>query len=291
MPRSRPTSGHSDHTSATDAATFQPPGRHEVGYCGRRISDRLRILAPSTEPVNSEAADRHEAREKCGHESGGRTRTTYLRSPTRGRRPFRSRRFAMAGCRGEPGLINGSNPDGPARRQSRWGTPLCPQVHPHGAHFSRLAGTGLFRMDVTSCARRRGSRGSLSMGRRVGDSGALLAFSLGRRRRGNRGRLARSRSGLFSRGALGGRGLSVGLGFRGGLGDRDPGWQKALGIQVAAPVRSLANPKVYVGLGPLARPARPERAHLCALGDRSALDRSDGSEMEKRHRQAWPFES
>ena len=43
---------------------------------------------------------------------------------------------------------------------------------------------------------------------------------------------------------------------------------------------------MYVGLGPLARPARPERAHLCALGDRSALDLRDGSEMEERHRQA-----
>jgi len=36
---------------------------------------------------------------------------------------------------------------------------------------------------------------------------------------------------LFGRGALGGRGLSVvvGFGFLGGL-----GWQKALGIQIAA---------------------------------------------------------
>jgi hypothetical protein len=101
----------------------------------------------------------------------------------------------------------------------------------------------------------------------VGGRGALLAFSLGYRSLGYRRRLARSRSGLFSRGALGGRGLSVRLGFRGGLGDRDPGWQKVLGIQVAAYVRSLAYPLVYVGLGPLARPARPERAHLCALGD------------------------
>jgi hypothetical protein len=43
---------------------------------------------------------------------------------------------------------------------------------------------------------------------------------------------------LFGRGALGGRGLSVvvgfGFGFLGGLGGRDPGWQKALGIQIAA---------------------------------------------------------
>jgi hypothetical protein len=141
-------------------------------------------------------------------------------------------------------------------------------------------------MEGNNCARRRGSRGSHPRPRRVGGSRALLAFSLGCGRLGYRRRLARSRPGLFSRGALGGRGLSVGLGFRGGLGSRDPGWQKALRVQVAAFVRSLANPQVYVGLGPLARSARPERAHLCTLGDRSALDLRDGSQMEERHRQA-----
>ena len=41
-----------------------------------------------------------------------------------------------------------------------------------------------------------------------------------------------------------------------------------------------------VGLRPLARPARPERAHACPLGDRSALDPRDGSEMEERHRES-----
>jgi hypothetical protein len=141
-------------------------------------------------------------------------------------------------------------------------------------------------MEGTNGARRGGSRGSHSRRRRVDGSGALLAFSLGCRRLGSRRRLTRSRSGLFSHGALGGRGLSVGLGFRGGLGGRDPGWQKALGVQVAAFIRSPANPQVYVGLGPLARPARSERAHLCTLGDRSAPDLRDGSEMKERHRQA-----
>jgi hypothetical protein len=245
MPRSRPTSGHSDHASATDAPSVQPPGRHEVGHGGRRIQGWVSILAPSTEPVDGEAAGRNEAREKCGHESGGRARTMYLRSPTRRRRSFRGRRFATVGCHGEPEPLDGSAPRGPERRQARRSTPWCPQARPRGMHPGRLAGTGLCRMKGTHGARRRGSRGSHSRRRRVGGSGALLAFSLGCRSLGYRRRLARSRSGLFSRGALEGRGLSVGLGFpgfRGRLGGRDPGWQKTLRIQVAAFVRSLANP-------------------------------------------------
>jgi hypothetical protein len=286
MPRSRPTSGHSDHTSATDAATFQPRGRGEVGHRGRRIPDRLRILVPSTEPVSSEAAGRNEAREKCGHESSDRARTTYLRSPTRGPRPSRDQRFATLGCRGERELLNGSDPGGPERRRARSGTPLCPQARPCGAHPSRIVGSGFCRLDDgTDGARGRG-RGRDSGRRRVGSSRALLALSLGWRRLGHRSGLVRSRSGLFSRGALGGRGPSVGLSLRGSLGRRHPGWQKALGIQVAPFVRSLANPQVHVGLVPLARPARPDRAHLCALGDRSAFDLRNGSEMEERHRQA-----
>jgi len=43
---------------------------------------------------------------------------------------------------------------------------------------------------------------------------------------------------------------------------------------------------MHVGLGELARSARPERAHLCALGDGGALDRRNGSKMEERHREA-----
>jgi hypothetical protein len=242
MPRSRPTSGHSDHPSATDAPSFQPPGRHEVGHRGRRIPDRLGILTRSTEPVDGEAAGRNEAREKCGHESSDRARAIHLRSPTRGPRPSRDQRFATLGCRGERELLNGSDPGGPERRRARSGTPWCPQARPCGAHPSRIVGSGFCRVDDgTDGARGRG-RGRDSGRRRVGSSRALLALSLGWRRLGHRSGLVRSRPGLFSRGALGGRGLSVGLGFRGGLGSRDPGWQKALRVQVAAFVRSLANP-------------------------------------------------
>lgn len=235
MPRSRSTSGHSDHTSPTDAPTFQPPGRDEVGHRKRRIPDRLRILAPSTEPVDGEAAGSNEACEKCGHESGDRARAMYLRSP-RGPHPSRGRRFATARCRGEWELLDGSGPGGPERRQARGGTLWCPRARPCGVDPSGLADTGLGRMEGTDGARRRGSRGSHSKRRRVGGSGALLAFRLGWRRRGYRRRLARSWPRLFSRGALGGRGLGVGVGFGflGGLGGRDPGWQKTLGIQIAA---------------------------------------------------------
>ncbi|CAN5276891.1 hypothetical protein BH18ACT14_BH18ACT14_03210 [soil metagenome] len=224
MPRSRRTSGQSDHTSAADAPSFQPPGRHEVGHRGRRIPDGLRILAPSTEPVDGEAAGRNEAREKCGHESGDRARAMYLRSPTRGPRPSQGRRFAMDRCRGERGPLDGSGPGGPERRQAWCCTLWCPRALPCRADPSRLADAGFCRMEGNDGAGRGGRRGSHSRRRRVVGSGALSAFSLGWWRRGHRRRLARSRPGLFGRGALGGRGLSVGLGFLGGLGGRDPGW-------------------------------------------------------------------
>ena len=121
------------------------------------------------------------------------------------------------------------------------------------------------------------------MRRRVGGSGVLPAFRLGRGRLGFRRRLARSRLCLLGRGGFGGRRLSLGLYVRSG---RDAGWQKVLRIEVPGLVGSLANAQVDIGLRPLVRSARPERPHPCTLGDRGALDLRDGSEVEERHREA-----
>jgi hypothetical protein len=132
--------------------------------------------------------------------------------------------------------------------------------------------------------RGRGWRGSRSRRRRVCVSGTLPALRLGHGRLSLRRRLAR-RLRLLSRGDFGGRrlgGLDVCSG-RGGGGTRR---QKALRIQVAGFVRSLANAEVYVRLGPFTRPARAEGADLCAFGDGRALDLRDGSEMEEGHREA-----
>ncbi len=124
------------------------------------------------------------------------------------------------------------------------------------------------------------------MRRLVGGTGGLPAFRLGRGRLGVRRRLARSRLCLLGCGGFRRRWLGIRLDLRSGLGGRDAGWQKVLRVEVPGFVRSLANAQVDIGLRPLARPARPERAHVCALGYRSAPDLRDGSEMKERHREA-----
>ena len=264
MPPSRRTNGHSDRTSATDAATVQPPGRHEVGNRGRRIPARLLFLMPSTEPTDGEAAGRNEAHEQRGHEPCGCARTMNLRRPSYSGRRIRDGRLAAMGGGSQPEPRDGSGPDRSGRGQAACRTRLGPHARLWGAGHGGLAGTGLWHMETTH-VRRRGWRGNRPRRRRVCAGGALPTRRLGHGRRSLRRRLAR-RLGLLSRGGFGGRGLG-GLDVRSGRAGGGTRWQKALGVQVAGFVRSLANAEVYVGLGPFAHPARAEGAHLCALGD------------------------
>jgi hypothetical protein len=205
MPRSRPTSGRSDYTPAADAPTFQPPGRHEVGPGGRRVPGRTRILAPSTEPVCGEAANRNKAGEKRGHGHGGHARPTDLGSPSGGRRPLGGRRLAAAGCGDEPEPLSGS---GDSLR-----APPC------GGHPRRRADAGLCLIRSPAGARMRVGGGSWGLSMRRDGGGDLLCVA-------GSGALRTFRlvCGHLRRGTLGGCGLGVRVDFRTRLGGRSSGW-------------------------------------------------------------------
>ena len=276
MPRSRPTSRHSDCAPPTDAPTFQPPGRDEVRHGGRRIPRGLRIRAPPAEAVGGEAADPDEAREQCGHERRGRVRAMDLGSSRGGRHRSRGRGLATSG-RG------GSLPercDGWDRRRAGQGRPGRNLSTPHRG---RLAGRWLCISRTNGGRRRRGwcsRHGTFWRGRvrrsvrfMVG-SRALQVLALGSRLRLLRGR------------ALGGCGLGCWFDLHAGFGSWGSRWHEGFRIEVAGLVRRLSDAQMHVGPRQLAGTARPERAYLPALGDGRSLDHRDRLKMEERDREA-----